>query len=105
MPDVAKVELFGVQPEKIYVELAQKRAAQLGLDMNQVIAQLAAQNAVEGAGLLDAGTQNFQLRVQGALRSVDELKRLPIRAVNPTTGQASTLVLGDIADVRRTTIR
>ncbi len=99
--DVAKVELFGVQPEKIYVEVAQKRVAQLGLDMGQVLAQLSAQNAVEGAGLLDAGTQNFQLRVQGQLRSVDDLKQLPIRAVNPATGQASTLKLGDIADIRR----
>jgi multidrug efflux pump len=104
VPDVAKVELFGVQAEKIFVEISQKRLAQLGLDMNQVVAQLQAQNAVEGAGLLDAGTQNFQVRVQGALRSVDDLKRFPIRAVNVATGQASTLRLGDIADIRRGTI-
>ena len=104
VPDVAKVELFGAQAEKIFVEISQKRLAQLGLDMNQVVAQLSAQNAVEGAGLLDAGTQNFQVRVQGALRSVDDLKRLPIRAVNSATGQASTLRLGDIADIRRGTI-
>jgi multidrug efflux pump subunit AcrB len=102
--DVAKVEVFGAQAEKIFVEISQKRLAQLGLDLNQVIAQLAAQNAVEGAGLLDAGTQNFQVRVEGALRSVDDLKRLPIRAVNSATGQASTLRLGDIADIRRGTI-
>ncbi|MDH4391563.1 MAG: efflux RND transporter permease subunit [Aquabacterium sp.] len=101
VPDVAKVELFGAQPEKIFVEISQKRLAALGLDMNQVIGQLAAQNAVEGAGLLDAGTQNFQVRVQGALRSVDDLRQFPIRAVNSATGQASTLRLGDIADVRR----
>ncbi|OGB07441.1 MAG: multidrug transporter AcrB [Burkholderiales bacterium RIFCSPHIGHO2_12_FULL_69_20] len=104
VPDVAKVELFGVQPEKIFVEVSQKRLAQLGLDMNQVLGQLAAQNAVEGAGLLDAGTQNLQLRVAGALRSVDELRRLPIRAINPATGAATTLQLGDIADIRRATI-
>ena len=42
VPDVAKVELFGVQPEKIFVEVSQKRLAQLGLDMNQVLGQLAA---------------------------------------------------------------
>ena len=104
VPDVAKVELFGVQPEKIFVEVSQKRLAQLGLDMNQVLGQLAAQNAVEGAGLLDAGAQNLQLRVAGALRSVDDLRRLPIRAVNPATGAATTLQLGDIADIRRATI-
>jgi multidrug efflux pump subunit AcrB len=104
VPDVAKVEVFGAQAEKIFVEISQKRLAQLGLDMNQVVAQLAAQNAVEGAGLLDAGTQNFQVRVDGALRSVDDLRRLPIRAVNSSTAQASTLKLGDIADIRRASI-
>ena len=101
VPDVAKVELFGAQAEKIFVEISQKRLAQLGLDMNQVLAQLAAQNAVEGAGVLDAGTQNFQVRVAGAFTSVDQIKRFAIRAVNPATGAASTLQLADIADVRR----
>ncbi|MBP6902145.1 MAG: efflux RND transporter permease subunit [Burkholderiaceae bacterium] len=99
--DVAKVELFGVQAEKIFVEIPGKRLAQLGLDMNQVLAQLAAQNAVEGAGILDGGSQNLQVRVGGQFRSVDELRRFPIRATNPATGQASTLQLGDIASVRR----
>jgi multidrug efflux pump len=36
VPDVAKVELFGAQAEKVFVEISQKRLAQLGLDMNQV---------------------------------------------------------------------
>ncbi len=49
VPDVAKVAMFGAQPEKLYVEIPQKRLAQLGLDLNQVLAQLGAQNAVDGA--------------------------------------------------------
>jgi multidrug efflux pump subunit AcrB len=101
VPDVAKVELFGVQPEKVYIEISQKRLAQLGLDLNQVLAQLAAQNAVEGAGVLDAGTQNLQVRVPGAFGSVEELRRMPIRGVNPATGAASLIQLGQIAEVRR----
>jgi multidrug efflux pump subunit AcrB len=101
VPDVAKVELFGAQPEKVYIEISQKRLAQLGLDLNQVLAQLAAQNAVEGAGVLDAGTQNLQVRVPGAFGSVEELRRMPIRGVNPATGAASLIQLGQIAEVRR----
>jgi multidrug efflux pump subunit AcrB len=101
VPDVAKVELFGVQPEKVYIEISQKRLAQLGLDLNQVLAQLAAQNAVEGAGVLDAGSQNLQVRVPGAFGSVEELRRMPIRGVNPATGAASLIQLGQIAEVRR----
>ena len=101
LPDVAKVELFGAQAEKIFVEISPKRLAQLGLDLNQVLAQLAAQNAVEGAGLLDAGAQNLQVRVAGALQSVEQIRRFQIRASNPATGAASTLQLADIANVRR----
>ena len=32
VPSVSKVELFGVQDEKLYVEISQKRLAVLGLD-------------------------------------------------------------------------
>ena len=98
---VAKVELFGVQPEKIFVEISHKRLAQLGLDMSQVLAQLGAQNAVEGAGQLNAGTESLVVRVEGQFDSIDELRRLPLRAVNPVTGQASQLRLSDIARVER----
>jgi len=101
VPDVGKVELFGVQPEKLFVEISQRRLALLGLDFNQVVAQLGAQNAVEGAGVLNAGSENLQVRVAGQFNSVDELKRLPIRAVNATTGVASSLRLADIAEIRR----
>ena len=101
LPDVAKVETFGAQAEKIFVEISQKRLAQLGLDMNQVVAQLGAQNAVEGAGVLNAGSESLQLRVGGQFNSVEELRRFPIRAVNPATGTAGTLRLDDLAEVRR----
>jgi len=101
VPDVAKVELFGAQAERVFVEISQKRLAQLGLDMNQVIAQIGAQNAVEGAGVLNAGSENLQVRVGGRFNSVEELQRFPIRAVNLQTGAASQIRLSDIAEVRR----
>jgi len=99
--DVAKVELFGVQPEKLYVEISHKRLATLGLDLNQVIAQLGAQNAVEGTGVLNAGSENLQVRIGGQFNSVEELQRFPIRGINATTGVASTLRLSDIAEIKR----
>jgi multidrug efflux pump len=101
VPDVAKVEVFGAQAEKVFIEVSQKRLAQLGLDFNQVLAQIGAQNAVEGAGVLNAGSENLQVRVAGAFDSTQALAALPIRAINPATGQASSLRLGDIAEVKR----
>jgi multidrug efflux pump subunit AcrB len=101
VPDVAKVEIFGAQAEKVFVEISQKRLAQMGLDMNQVIAQIGAQNAVEGAGVLNAGSENLQVRIAGQFDSVDELKRFPIRGINASTGVGTTIRLDDIADIRR----
>ena len=97
VPDLAKVEVFGAQAEKILVEISQKRLAQLGLDMSAVLAQLSAQNAVEGAGVLDGGSQNLQVRVAGAFTRTEDIQRFPIRATNPATRLASTRQLGDIA--------
>ena len=101
VPDVAKVEIFGAQAEKLFIEISQKRLATLGLDFSQVLAQIGSQNAVEGAGVLNAGAENLQMRVAGQFNSVDELRRFPIRAVNASTGVASTIRLGDIATIQR----
>lgn len=104
VPDVAKVEIFGAQPEKVFVEISHKRLATLELDFNQVIAQLSAQNAVEGAGQLNAGSENLQVRIGGQFRSVKDLEQFPIRGVNASTGQVTQLRLADIGSVSRSTI-
>ncbi len=101
VPEVGKVELFGVQDEKLFIEISHRRLAQLGLDLNQVVAQITAQNAVEGAGVVDTGVETFQLRIGGQFESVEQLRLFPLRAVNAQTGIASTLRLGDIAKIRR----
>jgi multidrug efflux pump subunit AcrB len=94
--DVAKVELFGVQDEKLFIEISQKRLAVLGLDMNAVLAQLGQQNAVTPAGSLQAPVDVVQVRVDGAFATVDSLRAMPIRAAS-----GAQLRLGDIAEVRR----
>ncbi len=94
--DVAKVELFGVQDEKLFVEISQKRLAQMGLDIQQVVQQLNQQNAVEGAGVITTDTEQVQLRVAGQLDAVQDLQALALRG--PSGRQ---LRLGDIAQIRR----
>ncbi|WP_290869397.1 efflux RND transporter permease subunit [Aquabacterium sp.] len=101
VPGVAKVELFGVQAEKVYIEVPQRRIAEMHIDMQALLAQLSAQNGVEGAGVYNSEQANIQMRVNGAFRSVDDLRTMPIRAINPANGQARTLQLGDIATIRR----
>jgi multidrug efflux pump subunit AcrB len=96
VPDVAKVELFGAQDEKVFIEISQKRLAQSGLDFNQVLAQLAQQNAVEPSGALQTPLDVVQVRVAGQFRAVEELSAMPIRG-----SSGNQLRLGDIADIKR----
>ena len=94
--DVNKVELMGVQDEKLYIEISQKRLSQLGLDMNQVLAQLGQQNAVEGAGAIQTPLDVVQVRVDGQFQAVEQLRAMPIRG-----SSGSQLRLGDIAEIKR----
>ena len=96
VPDVAKVELFGVQDEKLYIELSQKRLSQLGLDMNQVLAQLDQQNALQSAGVIQADAEQIQVRVAGQFNAIEDLRAMPIRGAS-----GAQLRLGDIAEIRR----
>ncbi|MGE5330954.1 MAG: efflux RND transporter permease subunit, partial [Nitrospirota bacterium] len=96
VPDVAKVELFGVQDEKLYIEVSQNRLSQLGLDMNQVLAQLGQQNAVESAGVVQTPHDQVQVRVAGQFRAIEDLSAMPIRGAS-----GAQLRLGDIATIRR----
>ncbi|MGI9217339.1 MAG: efflux RND transporter permease subunit [Hydrogenophaga sp.] len=92
--DVNKVELFGAQDEKLYVEISHKRLATLGLDMPQVLAALGQQNALESAGAVQAPHDVVQVRVGGAFNSVEQLRAMPIRA-----GNGTQIRLGDIAQI------
>jgi multidrug efflux pump len=93
--DVNKAAIFGAQDEKLFIEISQKRLAQLGLDFAQVLAQIGQQNAVEPAGTIRATTDLIQVRVAGQFNSVDELRAFSIRA------GGATFKLGDIAKIER----
>ena len=96
VPDVAKVELFGVQDEKLFIDISQKRLAQMGLDMSAVIAQLNQQNAIESAGILQAPEDTVQIRVAGQFNSLEALRAMPIRGAS-----GNQLRLGDLATLSR----
>ncbi|MDB5772829.1 MAG: efflux transporter permease subunit, partial [Burkholderia sp.] len=95
VPSVAKVELFGVQDEKINIEFSHKKFAQLGVPFESIVGQINAQNAVESSGVLVTPTDNLQVRVSGAMKSVKDLEDLELRA------NGISFRLGDFATVKR----
>lgn len=95
VPDVGKVELIGLQDEKIWIEISNTRLATLGIPLAAVQDALAQQNAVAPAGFYETGSERVQLRVDGAFDSVDAIRAFPIRAGD------RTIRLDDVATVRR----
>ncbi|MCU6501218.1 efflux RND transporter permease subunit [Rugamonas sp. A1-17] len=95
VPLVSKVELFGVQDEKINIEFSHKKFAQLGIPIEAIANQIATQNTVEATGVLVTPTDNLQVRVTGALKTVKDLEELELRA------NGTTFRLGDFATVKR----
>lgn len=92
---VKKVELIGVQPEKIYIEIENSKLAQLGIDPNLIVNTIKTQNAMTPSGMIETASDNVYLRVTGMFEDVDSIRNLPISA------NGHTFRLGDIATVRR----
>ncbi len=95
VPDVKRVELIGVQDEKIYIDVSPNRLASLGITPQQVAEALQKQNAVSPAGLIETDSDRIRLRVSGGFDSVDRVRNADL-IVN---GQHFRL--GDIAKVSR----
>jgi multidrug efflux pump len=95
VPDVAKVQLFGVQPEKVFIDVSHFKLAQLGISAQDIFNQITSQNAVTSQGVLSLEDQKVWSRVEGQFESVEEIANTPIRAGN------NTLLLKDIATVHR----
>ncbi|WP_223458796.1 MULTISPECIES: efflux RND transporter permease subunit [unclassified Pseudomonas] len=93
--DVGKVELLGLQDEKIWIELSNVKLATLGLPLAAVQQALEEQNAVSTAGFFETSSERLQLRVTGNFQTVDEIKSFPIRVGD------RTFRISDVADVRR----
>jgi len=93
--DVGKVELVGLQDEKVWIELDNAKLATLGIPLASVRQALDQQNAVVPAGFFEGRQARVQLRVSGAFASVDAIRDFPVRA------DGRTVRLGDIASVQR----
>ncbi len=95
LPDVQKAELFGVQDERIYVEISPQALATLGLDVGRIAEQLQAQNVVAPAGVVQSASRAVPLRVTGQFDSVREVQALRLEV------GGRVLRLGDVAHVFR----
>ena len=95
VPSVQKVELVGVQRERIYVEIARDRLASLGIPPTAITEALRTQDTVLPGGSIETVDGTVNLRVSGVFDSLDDIRALPIAA------DGRVFRLGDIAAISR----
>ena len=61
VPDVKKVELLGVQPEKIYIQLDNAKLSQLGMSVDQLATVIQAETSVAPAAMKHDDQSNVYL--------------------------------------------
>src|SRR5258707_4460961 len=93
VPGVTKVDLYGIQDERIFVEFSHAKLATLGITPQALFDSLAKQNNVVPAGTVETSSQRVPLRVTGALDGVKAVAETPVES------NRRGLRLSDIASV------
>jgi multidrug efflux pump len=93
VPGVTKVDLYGVQNERIFVEFSHAKLATLGLTPQALFDSLAKQNNIVPTGTVETSAQRVPLRVTGAFDGVKAVAETPVES------NGRTFRLGDIATV------
>jgi multidrug efflux pump len=95
VPMVKKVDIYGKQAKKVYVEFSNERMAALGITPLMIAESLRNQNALEPAGQIDTVTDRVMVRVSGQFKSLDDIRNVPISA------GGRQLKLGDFTTITR----
>jgi multidrug efflux pump subunit AcrB len=93
VPGVTKVDLYGNQDEKIFVEFSHAKLATLGITPQTLFDSLAKQNNITPAGTVETSSQRVPLRVTGALDGAKAVAETPVES------NGRVFRLGDIATV------
>lgn len=96
IPQAAKVEIVGDQPERIYLEFDAVRLAELGLSKTEVENLLKGTNTLFSGGEIRIGDERIILEPSGNFESVFDLERMVL-----STDSGELIRLGDVASVQR----
>ncbi|VUD40456.1 Multidrug resistance protein MdtB [Thalassocella blandensis] len=97
LPEAAKVEIFGDQDERVFVEYDNAQLAELGISPSQLANFLEARNIVISGGAFDLGKERISLEPSGNFESIDEIRHTIIHI----PGSTRLLYLKDIAKIYR----
>ncbi|AVP97644.1 AcrB/AcrD/AcrF family protein [Ahniella affigens] len=91
LPGVARVDMAGVEPPEVQIELLADRVSAHGLDLNQLASRIQAANFSVSGGLIEDSGSRFRVQPIGEFHSLDEIRALVLNDAG--------LRLGDVAQV------
>jgi multidrug efflux pump subunit AcrB len=97
VPVVAKVQVAGVLPERVYLEYSQERLASYGIRPAALSNLLGARNITLPGGVLEVGDKNLRIDPSGEFRSEQEIGDVLV----PVGSGHGALYLRDVVDVVR----
>jgi multidrug efflux pump subunit AcrB len=97
--DVKRIDLYGVRPEVIYVEMRREKMAELGISQQDIYNSLAAKNLPSDSGHLTLGKEYIPINPTGEFQSEQEFRDLLISSREMDSDQL--VYLGDVADIVR----
>ena len=104
VPGVARVELWGVQQQAIYIDVSQEQLSELGLTLEDIGHTLSQQNMVVDSGGIDLPVERLRISQTGAFQRPEDIANLTLSGRAPL-GSGKTndelLRIRDIATVRR----
>ncbi len=97
LPGIAKVDLLGVQGERVWLEIDTRKLASVGVQLNALVKDLQAQNVILPSGNIDADGTRILLETSGDFPNVRAIETMLTRV-----GTTDSLVrLADLVTVRR----
>ena len=93
--DVAKVDFFGEQKQRIYIDLSNTKLANLGIDTATLLSTLQLQNLVSSSGNFDSEQERVRIAISGRYDHLQELRDTRLRAND------HEFRLGDVASIIR----
>jgi multidrug efflux pump subunit AcrB len=97
MEGIKKVDLTGVQDERIYIEVSNAKISQLGIDPTDIANSLRAQNILRPGGKMSVSDVEIIIETLGSFESTEEIEEVLITI----SGTQATIPLRDIATIRR----
>ncbi len=94
--DVKKIELFGIRPEAIYVEMSRSKMAALGITRQDIFNALKAKNVSVDSGWIKFGTQYLAINPTGEFKSEKDFGKLFIASKD-----GKLIYLRDVATIKR----